>query len=912
MNSLYNIMAIAAILSLPFCKSNENDPGPTPPPGNGDTPGITYAKDNSPLPDTITLTEEDSNSNMVEYTIVLNTQPTANVEIKITLPSDAPSNLNIASGSQNESGAGSSITLTFATDTWDTPQRVSLTLVDDDIISRDASVTITHSSTSNDSGYDSIPDHDLVVTTKDEDTPCDQPGAGAEDDFTPNIAGENYGAGMENDPYIICNADQLQAMRDDLNAYYELGQDIDASSVNTNTCPEGTTGTCTGFQPIGRDRRNRFRGTLDGKGFTINGLTINIDLTSSEFSAGLFGYIFDANIRNIGLLNVDIDASTSASGTSYAGGLVGVNERSTITNSYSTGNVSSSASGSSSAGGLIGSNSERCSIANSYSTGNVSSTSASGSSSAGGLVGDNNGSSSITNSYSTGNVSSSASGSSSAGGLVAFNSSISTISNSYSTGNVDSSASGSSISSAGGLAGQNTSSSSIANSYSTGNVSSASVSSSSSAGGLVGDNNGSSSITNSYSTGNVSSSASGSGISSAGGLVAFNSSISTISNSYSTGNVSSSTSGNHFSYAGGLVGRNTGGGSISNSYSTGNISSAASGSSYAGGLVGWNTGGGISNSYSTGNVSSSATSNSSLDFAHSYAGGLVGQNNAGSITNSYSTGNASSSASITFSFDSFAGGLVGENSAGSITNSYYDQDTSTLFRNGSEILQVNEMAVASNESGTLTCVGGFASSSFTTNTSIDTGTCDDASPTIFFNWQTPFDIDNADSDDDPTTGTDEFSVRYDSNNDENVTNTDDFVWNFGTTSKYPFIASIPQTEDEQAVRMASGLRFSNTTLGRPSATDFVFFYDIDDAATSITTSGQSVQGTTANGYEIQDAVDAAGNALTGTDLPTVTSAGVINGVGSLLAGAEFYLKATFTRGASPNTASFTRRYRFKK
>ncbi len=870
MNSLYSIMAIAAILSLSFCKDDKDDPDPIPmPPMEQDPAGITYSQqDDSPLPDTITLTEEDSNSNMVEYTIVLNTQPTANVEMKITLPSNSPSNLSIVSGSQNESGAGSSITLTYTTDTWDTPQTVTLTLVDDDIISGDASVTITHSSTSNDSGYDSIPDHDLVVTTKDEDTPCTtQPGAGAEDDFTPNIAGENYGAGMENDPYIICNADQLQAMRDDLNAYYELGQDIDASSVNTNTCPEGTTGTCTGFQPIGRDRRNRFRGTLDGKGFTINGLTINIDLTSSEFSAGLFGYIFDANIRNIGLLNVDIDASASGSSSSSAGGLVGVNERSTITNSYSTGNVSSSASGTSSAGGLIGSNSERCSIANSYSTGNVSSTSASGSSSAGGLVGDNNGSSSITNSYSTGNVSSSASGSSSAGGLVAFNSSISTISNSYSTGNVSSSASGSSSSSAGGLAGQN---------------------------------NASSSITNSYSTGNVDSSAFGSGSSSAGGLVGQNSS--SITNSYSTGNVSSSTS--DTSYAGGLVGR-TNGGSISNSYSTGNVSSSTSGNrfSYAGGLVGRNTGGGsISNSYSTGNISSAASSGSSS------AGGLVGQNNAGSISNSYSTGNASSSASGS----SFAGGLVGLNNAGSITNSYYDQDTSTLFRNGSEILQVNEMAVASNESGTLTCVGGFASSSFTTNTSIDTGTCDDASPTIFFNWQTPFDIDNADSDDDPTTGTDEFSVRYDSNNDENVTNTDDFVWNFGTTSKYPFIASIPQTEDEQAVRMASGLRFSNTTLGRPSATDFVFFYDIDDAATSITTSGQSVQGTTANGYEIQDAVDAAGNALTGTDLPTVTSAGVINGVGSLLAGAEFYLKATFTRGASPNTASFTRRYRFKK
>ncbi len=242
---------------------------------------------------------------------------------------------------------------------------------------------------------------------------------------------------------------------------------------------------------------------------------------------------------------------------------------------------------------------------------------------------------------------------------------------------------------------------------------------------------------------------------------------------------------------------------------------------------------------------------------------------------------------------STAGGLVGLNtSSSSITNSYYDQDTSG---------QANPI---DNDSATITCVGGFASDPFKMLNATNTGTCDDASATIFFNWQTPFDIDG-------NSVADEESVRYDSNNDGSVTNTDAFVWNFGSNTEYPFIASIPQTEDEQAVRMASGfLRFSNTTLGEPSATDPVFFYDIDDAAMSITTSGQNVQGTTAGNYVIEDAVDASGVAL--ATPPTVTNAGVINGVGSLSAGAEFYLKVTFTRGASPNTASYTHRYRFKK
>ena len=133
-----------------------------------------------------------------------------------------------------------------------------------------------------------------------------------------------------------------------------------------------------------------------------------------------------------------------------------------------------------------------------------------------------------------------------------------------------------------------------------------------------------------------------------------------------------------------------------------------------------------------------------------------------------------------------------------------------------------------------------------------------------------------------------------------------FVWNFGSNTEYPFIASTPGTVDEQAVRMASGfLRFSNTILGTPSASDFVFFYDIDDLSMNIDTSGTGVQGTTANGYQIQD-VD--GNALAS---PSVTNAGVISGIDSAGGPAEFYLSVTFTRGTSP-MASYTTRYRFKK
>ena len=211
-------------------------------------------------------------------------------------------------------------------------------------------------------------------------------------------------------------------------------------------------------------------------------------------------------------------------------------------------------------------------------------------------------------------------------------------------------------------------------------------------------------------------------------------------------------------------------------------------------------------------------------------------------------------------------------------------DTSTLFKDGSE---VSDTAVGLLVS-TLTCAGGFLSDPFKQNVS-GTGTCDNADPTIFFNWHEDMN-----------------SNRYDSNGNGMIDSSDDFVWNFGTMSEYPFIASTPGTPDEQAVRMASGfLRFSNTALGRPSASDFVFFYAITNPSMNIDTSSTGVQGTTANNYQIQDA---DGMPLAS---PSVNASGMISGINSAGGPDEFYLKVTFTRGTSP-MASYTTRYRFKK
>ena len=226
----------------------------------------------------------------------------------------------------------------------------------------------------------------------------------------------NRNAAVKFDPttgkVIINNISQLQWISQALNGRYELGSNIDAS--DTRNWNSGA-----GFKQIGDNSTDnidtRFTGIFDGKGYVIDGLYIN---RGGEHYVGLFGYTgaYGANkgtILNVGLTNVDI------TGKNYVGGLVGDNNNSTITNSYSTGKINGFLNG----GGLVGDN-NNSTITNSYSTATVT-----GYSKVGGLVGTNYGSSTITNSYSTGKISGSFNGGRGGGGLVGDNNS--TITNSY-------------------------------------------------------------------------------------------------------------------------------------------------------------------------------------------------------------------------------------------------------------------------------------------------------------------------------------------------------------------------------------------------------------------------------------------------------------------------------------------------
>ncbi|WP_180177442.1 MBG domain-containing protein [Acinetobacter sp. YH12039] len=209
----------------------------------------------------------------------------------------------------------------------------------------------------------------------------------------------------------VSNAHQLQLMAVDLTKNYTLNNNIDATATKgTNASDMWST---QGFNPIG-NAITPFTGKFDGLSHTVNNLYINRPLQSY---IGLFGYARNASIKNIGLLNANIQ------GKERVGTLIGHADNSTNTeNAFSTGQVK----GDWSVGGLVGWNMNQSSIRSSYSNAQVTTTSGF----AGGLVGANEMNARIENSYATGVVS----GIIYVGGLSGGNDAV--IENSYATGMV--------------------------------------------------------------------------------------------------------------------------------------------------------------------------------------------------------------------------------------------------------------------------------------------------------------------------------------------------------------------------------------------------------------------------------------------------------------------------------------------
>ncbi len=259
------------------------------------------------------------------------------------------------------------------------------------------------------------------------------------------------------DPILICTCNDLNRVRENLAANYELQNNIDCNVAPYNTGE--------GFEPI-----PAFLGVFYGNRYSVSNLMINKPNTdgvglfnSIGCQSGKCGQVRNLDLKNVNIIGKDavgglagsmgwgkpsiikcsvngmVQGHNSVGGlvgngigliaNSYSnaevsgnwgiGGLIGYNYNSEITDSYATGSVS----GATAVGGLIGNNfaegdtfinQGKTKIINSYATGNVS-----GTSSIGGFIGENSiwdemANSEITNCFSTGSVS----GTSSVGGFI--------------------------------------------------------------------------------------------------------------------------------------------------------------------------------------------------------------------------------------------------------------------------------------------------------------------------------------------------------------------------------------------------------------------------------------------------------------------------------------------------------------
>jgi len=215
------------------------------------------------------------------------------------------------------------------------------------------------------------------------------------------------GSGTSNDPYLIYDANQMNAIgadQNDWDKHFKLMADVDLS---------GYTGTH--FNIIGINYYNPFTGVFDGNGHTISNFMYD---SNDRDYIGLFGYVSGNNalIKNLGLIDPNLDAGIEE----MVGSLVSCFKNGLINNCYVEGG---SVSGEWGIGGLVGINDGI--ICNCYSTGDVN-----GVDDVGGLVGINYGS--ISNCYSTGDVS----GSERVGGLIGRGVR-SNVSNCYSTSDVN-------------------------------------------------------------------------------------------------------------------------------------------------------------------------------------------------------------------------------------------------------------------------------------------------------------------------------------------------------------------------------------------------------------------------------------------------------------------------------------------
>ena len=240
--------------------------------------------------------------------------------------------------------------------------------------------------------------------------------AGGEYTYTVSLtAAKDPGYTIEgNGSYTVTSADGLMHVADLVNGgktdiNITLDKNIDLTGKD--------------WTPIGTDYDNSYKGTFDGGGHTITGLTF----TTNDEYAGLFGWLNRAGtVKNVVMEGVQITSnqiyggsiggvvgsgwgtiencsvSGSVSGTVYVGGVVGVQIGGSITGCSSSATVK----GTVDVGGVAGQTNSSATLTACYATGNVTlEIDPKKNIAGGGLVGMNAGSSLLA-CYATGNVTS--------------------------------------------------------------------------------------------------------------------------------------------------------------------------------------------------------------------------------------------------------------------------------------------------------------------------------------------------------------------------------------------------------------------------------------------------------------------------------------------------------------------------
>ena len=241
--------------------------------------------------------------------------------------------------------------------------------------------------------------------------------AGGEYTYTVSLAAaKDPGYTIEgNGSYTVTSADGLINVAELVNGgktdiNITLGKNIDLTGK--------------GWTPIGTNYEKRYKGTFDGRGHTIKGLTV----TTNDQFVGLFGYLDKAGtVKNVVMEGIQITSnhvlmsgntggvvgyswgtiencsvSGSVSGTVYVGGVVGAQIGGSITGCSSSATVK----GTVDVGGVAGQTNSSATLTACYATGNVTLEIAPTKNIAGGsLVGMNAGSSLLA-CYATGNVTS--------------------------------------------------------------------------------------------------------------------------------------------------------------------------------------------------------------------------------------------------------------------------------------------------------------------------------------------------------------------------------------------------------------------------------------------------------------------------------------------------------------------------